>query len=58
LDETIRVWDRQSWQCTAILAGHLHKLKKMLLTVDNQYLISYDKLGYLVAWKADWDKPL
>mgnify|MGYP001797067700 CR=1 FL=1 len=58
LDETIRVWDIQSGDKIAILAGHNHKIRQMLMTDDKKYLISRDKLGNTIAWSADWDGVL
>ena len=55
LDETIRVWDIESGKCIAILAGHIHKIKEMVIDNNNKHLITLDRLGKIILWEADWE---
>ncbi|MEM7595252.1 MAG: hypothetical protein AAF383_27775 [Cyanobacteria bacterium P01_A01_bin.83] len=55
-DETIRIWDIDTGECKAILVGHMHRILGMILSKENNYLISWDKLGCIISWKAYWEK--
>lgn len=51
MDKTVRIWDRSLCQEFRVLYGHTGDVWKAEYTSDNQYIISIDGKGTLIAWK-------
>ncbi|BDS13358.1 caspase family protein [Aureispira anguillae] len=51
MDKTVRIWDRSLCQEFRVLYGHTGDIWKAEYTSDNQYIISIDGKGTLIAWK-------